>query len=85
MYLGVGLALAGASLFYESPSLAGYAALFLIIVYLFIRVYEEPTLRRTFGEEYEVYCSGVGRWLPRWSTRTPNGEPNEPPAKRPPA
>jgi len=85
MYLGVGLALAGASLFYESPSLAGYAALFLIIVYLFIRVYEEPTLRRTFGEEYVAYCSGVGRWLPRWSTRTPNEEPNEPPAKRPPA
>jgi len=81
MYLGVGLALAGASLFYESPSLAGYAALFLIIVYLFIRVYEEPTLRRTFGEEYEVYCSGVGRWLPRRPARSPVA----PPAKRPPA
>jgi len=81
MYIGAGLALAGASLFFESLALAGYAALFLMVVYLFIRIYEEPTLRKTFGEEYEVYCSGVGRWLPRRSVRSPV----EPPAKRPPA
>jgi protein-S-isoprenylcysteine O-methyltransferase Ste14 len=27
--------------------------------------YEEPTLRRTFGSEYEAYCRKVGRWRPR--------------------
>jgi protein-S-isoprenylcysteine O-methyltransferase Ste14 len=26
--------------------------------------YEEPTLRRTFGADYEAYCRQVGRWLP---------------------
>ena len=81
MYIGAGLALAGASLFFESLALAEYTVLFLIVVYLFIRVYEEPTLLATFGEEYEAYCSGVGRWLPRRSARSPV----EPPAKRPPA
>ena len=67
MYVGAGLALAGASLFFESLALTGYTALFFIVTHLFVRYYEEPTLRRTFGEEYEVYCSGVGRWLPRRS------------------
>jgi protein-S-isoprenylcysteine O-methyltransferase Ste14 len=64
MYIGAGLALAGASLFFESLALTGYTALFFIVTHLFVRYYEEPTLRRTFGEGYEVYCSGVGRWLP---------------------
>lgn len=32
---------------------------------LFVRFYEEPTLRRMFGAEYEEYCRNVRRWLPR--------------------
>jgi len=32
---------------------------------LFVRLYEEPTLRRMFGAEYEEYCRNVRRWLPR--------------------
>ena len=27
--------------------------------------YEEPTLARRFGAEYEEYCRNVPRWLPR--------------------
>jgi protein-S-isoprenylcysteine O-methyltransferase Ste14 len=66
MYLGGALALAGAALFFESERLAGYAALFLLLTHVFVLVYEEPTLRRTFGEDYQAYCRRVGRWLPRW-------------------
>jgi len=33
-------------------------------VILFVRLYEEPTLRRMFGAEYEEYCRHVRRWLP---------------------
>ena len=89
MYIGAGLALAGASLFFESLELAGYTVLFFIVTHLFVRYYEEPTLRRTFGEEYEVYCSEVGRWLPKRSAE-PSAQPaarppTEPPAKRPSA
>lgn len=65
MYLGAGLALAGAALFYESLPLLGYAGLFFLATYLFVVLYEEPALRRSFGQEYEAYCRRVRRWWPR--------------------
>jgi protein-S-isoprenylcysteine O-methyltransferase Ste14 len=65
MYLGAALALAGAALFYESVALAGYAGAFLLLTHGFVIVYEEPTLRATFGVEYDQYCSQVRRWWPR--------------------
>jgi protein-S-isoprenylcysteine O-methyltransferase Ste14 len=34
-------------------------------VALFVIAYEEPTLRKTFGAEYEDYCRHVPRWMPR--------------------
>ena len=34
-------------------------------VHLFVLLYEEPTLRRKFGAEYEEYCRNVRRWWPR--------------------
>ena len=36
-----------------------------VAVALFVQLYEEPTLRRMFGVEYEEYCRNVPRWLPR--------------------
>jgi protein-S-isoprenylcysteine O-methyltransferase Ste14 len=68
MYIGAGLALASAALFYESLPLLGYAGLFFLATHVFVVLYEEPTLRRTFGEEYEAYCRQVGRWWPRVNT-----------------
>lgn len=65
MYIGAGLALAGAALFYESWPLLFYAGLFLLVTHLFVVWYEEPTLRRTFGPEYEAYCRRIRRWWPR--------------------
>ena len=64
MYIGAGLALAGASLFYQSLFLLGYAGVFLLVCHLFVIGYEEPALRRTFGSEYEMYCRKVNRWRP---------------------
>ncbi len=64
MYIGAVLALAGAALFYESLPLLGYAAIFFLVTHFFVVLYEEPTLRRTFGQEYEAYCHRVGRWWP---------------------
>ena len=34
-------------------------------VALFVQLYEEPTLRKMFGEDYQEYCRNVRRWLPR--------------------
>ncbi|HSM71467.1 MAG TPA: isoprenylcysteine carboxylmethyltransferase family protein [Anaerolineales bacterium] len=64
MYIGAGLALIGAALFYESLSLLGYVGVLFVIVHSFVVLYEEPTLRRTFGNEYEEYLQKVRRWLP---------------------
>ena len=64
MYIGAGLALASAALFYESLPLLGYAGLFFLATHLFVVWYEEPTLRLTFGPEYEAYCRQVRRWWP---------------------
>ena len=62
MYVGAGLALAGAALFYESLAVLGYTVLFFVVTHLFVVLYEEPTLRHSFGEEYEAYCARVRRW-----------------------
>ena len=65
MYIGAVIALAGAALFYKSLALLAYAVFLLIITHLFVVLYEEPTLRRTFGQEYEAYRRRVGRWRPK--------------------
>lgn len=64
MYLGAGLALAGAALFYEATVLWWYAIGFLLVMHVFVVLYEEPTLRRSFGDAYEDYCRQVRRWWP---------------------
>ena len=64
MYIGAGLALVGTALLYKSMALLAYGAIFLFVCHLFVVSYEEPTLRRTFGSEYEAYCHRVRRWWP---------------------
>ena len=45
-------------------AIAGAAAV-VFAVALFVRLYEEPHLRKVFGADYEEYCRNVRRWLPR--------------------
>jgi len=70
MYIGAAVALGGAAVYYESIPLLVYICLFLVIAHLFVIVYEEPTLLRTFGPDYEEYCCHVRRWWPRLRTGT---------------
>jgi len=78
MYIGAGVALLGAALRYRSAALLAYAAIFLVAMHLFVVGYEEPTLRRTFGADYEEYCRrgeglrrrGVSRAAPTRASRT---------------
>ena len=65
MYLGAAAALGGAALHYQSGALAAYAGVFLLLMHGFVVVYEEPTLRETFGGDYDLYCRDVRRWRPR--------------------
>jgi protein-S-isoprenylcysteine O-methyltransferase Ste14 len=71
MAMGIGSALVGAALFYRSWQLAVVAAVFFVILHLFVVLYEEPTLLRTFGEDYAAYRGAVRRWWPRWKGYRP--------------
>jgi protein-S-isoprenylcysteine O-methyltransferase Ste14 len=64
MHLGAAIALTGAAVFYGSLTFFAYSCAFLLACHLFVVLYEEPTLQRTFGREYEDYLDRVGRWWP---------------------
>jgi protein-S-isoprenylcysteine O-methyltransferase Ste14 len=64
MYLGVALAILGEAAMFRSLHVAVYAAIMLLIAHVFVVFYEEPTLRRQFGESYEQYRGNVPRWIP---------------------
>ena len=42
-----------------------YAAVCWLVVAAFVRWYEEPTLTRRFGADYETYRRAVPAWRPR--------------------
>jgi protein-S-isoprenylcysteine O-methyltransferase Ste14 len=67
MYVGDLVVLAGEALLFRSYWLLLYIAAIWLMLDQFIRRYEEPTLLRRHGVEYENYCEQVRRWLPRTS------------------
>jgi protein-S-isoprenylcysteine O-methyltransferase Ste14 len=72
-YISVVALLLGQALVFGSPVLLAYAAVGALGFHLFVVFYEEPTLRRQFGAEYEAYCRAVRRWIPR-----PRPAPSQP-------
>jgi protein-S-isoprenylcysteine O-methyltransferase Ste14 len=71
MYVGVLTVIGGWALLFASPGLAIYGACVAACFHLFVLFYEEPHLRKTFGDSYEEYCFAVGRWLPPGKRRPP--------------
>jgi protein-S-isoprenylcysteine O-methyltransferase Ste14 len=65
MYIAVVALVIGQALLLGSIHLIEYIAIPWLLAHLFVLAYEEPTLRRTFGAEYETYCAHVPRWIPR--------------------
>ena len=65
MYLGVGAVILGQALLFPSAAIFIYLAAFAVAVFLFVKAYEEPTLQRTFGDEYTEYRAIVPPWFPR--------------------
>jgi protein-S-isoprenylcysteine O-methyltransferase Ste14 len=63
MYVGVVSVILGQALYYGAKNLVIYACVVFIGFYLFVFAYEEPTLRRLFGTQYEEYCRQVPRWI----------------------
>jgi len=65
MYLAVGAIITGQALLFGRPGLLLYAAAFGAVVFCFVHLYEEPTLRDRFGRDYDAYRRAVPGWLPR--------------------
>jgi protein-S-isoprenylcysteine O-methyltransferase Ste14 len=65
MYVAVLLLIVGQGLLFGSDMLLKYAVVVWLGFFVFVLLYEEPTLRNKFGAEYEEYCAHVPRWIPR--------------------
>ena len=52
---------------HPDPRLIAAVVMVALAVHLFVVLYEEPTLRKKFGADYEDYCRNVRRWWPRLS------------------
>jgi protein-S-isoprenylcysteine O-methyltransferase Ste14 len=71
MYVALVVVILGQALLFGSVDLVVYAAIVWIVTAAFVRWYEEPTLARQFGSEYEAYRSNVRAWIPRIHPWTP--------------
>ena len=65
MYVGVVATVMGEALFFASRALLLEALFLALGFHIFVLAFEEPTLTRQFGAEYESYLANVSRWLPR--------------------
>jgi protein-S-isoprenylcysteine O-methyltransferase Ste14 len=75
MYVAVVSTILGQGVILGNVTLLEYGGLVWLLFHLFVLVYEEPTLRASFGSEYELFCTQVPRWVPR---STPwRGHPQE--------
>ena len=64
-YVAVVGMLIGQALVFGSGRVFAYGLAMGLAFHVFVMLYEEPTLRRTFGAQYDDYCRRVPRWLPR--------------------
>jgi protein-S-isoprenylcysteine O-methyltransferase Ste14 len=67
MYVAVVSAILGQALLLGNIRVLAYAIFVWLAMHLFVLIYEEPTLRKSFGAEYETFCAHVPRWIPRFS------------------
>jgi protein-S-isoprenylcysteine O-methyltransferase Ste14 len=68
MYLAVAAVIVGQAMLLVQAVLLVYTALFLAVVAVFVRTYEEPTMQARYGDQFTAYCRAVPAWRAR---RTP--------------
>lgn len=66
MYLSVTTIVLGEVLLTRSVGLFTYWLIWFVLVNLLVIGFEEPMLRRQFGDSYDHYTKTVGRWIPRF-------------------
>jgi protein-S-isoprenylcysteine O-methyltransferase Ste14 len=69
MYLAVVAIILGQALMFRRLALLEYGAAAWLVFHLFVLVYEEPTLRSTFGAEYDSFGAKVPRRIPSFKNR----------------
>ncbi|MGY4478138.1 methyltransferase family protein [Bradyrhizobium sp. USDA 3364] len=67
IYVALVAVILGEALLFGDWRLFLYGALVFVAFHIFVLAYEEPTLRESYGTEYETYCANVPRWLPRFT------------------
>jgi len=65
IYVAVVAVILGQGVLFADWRVLVYGALLWLFFHMAVFVSEEPTLRQSFGAEYEIYCANVPRWLPR--------------------
>jgi protein-S-isoprenylcysteine O-methyltransferase Ste14 len=65
MYVAVVALILGQAALFADLRLVGYAAVVWLGFHLFVLIYEEPTLRRAFPQDYAAFFAAVPRWRPR--------------------
>jgi len=73
MYVAILAAIVGQALLLGQLGLLLYAAASWLIAAAFVRWYEEPTLTRRFGADYEAYQRALPAWWPRLHPWEPGG------------
>ncbi|MEW6401902.1 MAG: isoprenylcysteine carboxylmethyltransferase family protein [Chloroflexota bacterium] len=66
MYVAGILALLGWLIWSPSLPLILAPFVFFLATHLFVTLYEEPHLRKLFGQSYESYLQKVPRWIPKF-------------------
>jgi protein-S-isoprenylcysteine O-methyltransferase Ste14 len=74
MYLAVVATIAGQALLLWQSVLVGYAAVVAVAFVVFVLGYEQPSLQRQFGSQYEAYRRAVPAWWPRLRPWRPEDE-----------
>jgi protein-S-isoprenylcysteine O-methyltransferase Ste14 len=65
IYVAVAAVIFGQAVLFGDWRLFAYCAVFCLVCHLFVVGYEEPTLKKSFGAEYEAFRINVPRWIPR--------------------
>ena len=72
MYVAALAAIVGQALLLGRLGLLLYAGAIWLVAAAFVRWYEEPTLTRRFGADYEAYRRAVPAWWPQLSPWKPS-------------
>lgn len=64
-YIGGVLVIVGEGIFFESTVVFIYATFMWVMFHTYVVYYEEPSLKKIFGESYDEYLKITPRWIPR--------------------